>query len=306
VGFSEKAESANDNRTINLGEPLLKTPIVALAAFMLIGFGSGNSLALGLGGGNALALVDEAAAASTPAYSSSATQSSTAAPSVIPAWGDSNRPFSTVGAGLSVSSLGVGIVAATPLSLRTNLRAGFNMLGYSRSFQADGIDYDGVLTLRSFETLLDWYPFKGSFHVSPGALIYNGNRLKANASVPANESFTLNGVSFVSDPAAPVTGTGMLKFNPAAPMALVGWGNVVPRTKRLSLAVEAGVVFQGSPKATLNLTGNVCDLSEKHCAPISADPMAQSAIQAEQNKLSNDVSPLQYYPVLRVGFGYKF
>ncbi len=285
---------------------MLKTPVVALAAFTLIAFGSGNSFALGPGGGDALALVNESAAAGTSSYSSSATESSAAAPSVIPAWGDSTRPFSTVGAGVSFSLLGVGIAAATPLSLRTNLRVGFNMLGYSRSFQADGINYDGVLKLRSFETLLDWYPFRGSFHVTPGALLYNGNRLNANASVPANERFTLNSVSFVSDPATPVTGTGTLKFNPAAPMALFGWGNVVPRTKRLSLGVEAGVVFQGAPKTTLNLTGDVCDLSEKHCAPISSDPMAQADIQAEQNKLTNDVNPFQYYPVLRVGFGYKF
>jgi hypothetical protein len=285
---------------------VLKTSLAAITAFTLIAFGSVKSFALGPGGGNAPALVSEAAAGGTPAYSSSAAESFATAPAVIPAWRDSSRPFSTVGAGISASLLGVGIVAATPLGLRTNLRLGFNALGYSRSFQADGISYDATLTLRSFETLLDWYPFKDSFHMSPGALLYNGNRLKANAAVPANASFTLNSVSYVSDPATPVTGTGTLKFKPAAPMVLFGWGNIVPRTKRFSLPVEVGVAFQGSPKTILNLTGDVCDSSEKHCAPISSDPMAQDDIQAEQNKLSNDVNPFKYYPILRVGFAYKF
>jgi len=172
-----------------------------------------------------------------------------------------------------------------------------------------GFTYAGTLTLRSFDTLLDWYPFNGSFHISPGALLYNGNQFKANASVAGGNSFTLNGTPYFSDSTTPVTGTGSLKFNPVAPMVLAGWGNLAPRSKHFSIPFEAGAVFQGSAHTVLNLAGNVCEEypNEASCEPISSNPgNIQSNILAQQTKLSNDVSAFKYYPVISVGFAYRF
>ena len=58
-----------------------------------------------------------------------------------------------------------------------------NFFRYSTTFDNDGISYAATLQLRSFDALLDWYPFNGSFHISPGAMLYNGNQLKGNTSV---------------------------------------------------------------------------------------------------------------------------
>jgi hypothetical protein len=216
------------------------------------------------------------------------------------------RPFSSVGIETKISSLGVGVEVATPLSRSTNLRAGFNLFGYSQTFTSEGMTYASKLNLSSVETLVDWYPFKGSFHISPGAMIDSGNQVKANLSVPGSSYFTLNGTSYLSDPANPVTGAGTLKFNSAAPMLLAGWGNLVPRSKHFSFPVEAGVAFQGSPHTALNLTGDVCDSSERICLPISDDPHFQNDVAALQTRLSNDVSALKYYPVVSLGFAYRF
>jgi hypothetical protein len=236
--------------------------------------------------------------------------SSSSAAAIQPA-GNTNqqtsiRPFSTLGISGNMSLLGVGVQAATPLSMRTNLRVGFNTLGFSQTFVSDGINYAGTLTLRSFDTLLDWYPFKGSFHVSPGAMLYNGNQIKANASVAGGAFFTLNSAGYLSSVATPVTGNGQLKFNPVAPMVLAGWGNVVPRTKRFSIPFEVGTVFQGSPQTSLNLNGDVCNLNGTNCRAISSDKTVLANIQAQQTKLSNDVSAFKYYPVMSVGFAYRF
>lgn len=63
-----------------------------------------------------------------------------------------------------------------------------------------------------------------------GGLLYNRDAIKANPSVPAGESFTLGGVTYVSQP-YPIYGTGDLYMgNKAAPMGLVGWGNLIPRS----------------------------------------------------------------------------
>src|SRR5579864_624425 len=84
---------------------------------------------------------------------------------------ESDKPFSRLGVAVKASLLGAGIEAATPLTPRSNLRAGFNMFSYDRGFNKDGVAYDGQLRFRSVEAHYDWFPFHGSFHVSPGALV---------------------------------------------------------------------------------------------------------------------------------------
>jgi hypothetical protein len=169
-------------------------------------------------------------------------------PALCLAQTESTKPFSRLGIAIKLSSLGPGIEAATPLSHRSNLRAGFNMFIYDRSFDSDGVTYTGELSLRSAEAHYDWFPFGGSFHLSPGVLIYNGNQVTANAFVPGGKTFTLDKTNYTSDPANPITGTGKLDFNKAGPMFTVGWGNLLPRNHRhYSVPFEVGFVYTGTP-----------------------------------------------------------
>jgi hypothetical protein len=109
-----------------------------------------------------------------------------------PAQTESSKPFSRLGIAIKASSLGFSVEAATPVTLRSNLRAGFNIFSYDHTFHKDGVGYAGQLRFRSIEGHYDWFPFAGSFHLSPGELIYNGNQLAANASVPGGNTFTRN------------------------------------------------------------------------------------------------------------------
>jgi hypothetical protein len=220
---------------------------------------------------------------------------------------ESEKPFSRIGIAVKVSSLGPGIDAATPLTHRSNLRAGFNFFNYDRGFNKDGISYDGQLRFRSVEAHYDWFPFAGSFHVSPGALVYNGNQIAASASVAASQTFTLNGATYVSDPADPINGTGKVDFVRAGPMLTVGWGNLLPRNRRhFSVPVELGGIYTGAPRTTLNLGGSACDSSGLNCVSANAYPGFQSNVQAEKEKLNRDMSAFKFYPVLSVGFGFNF
>jgi hypothetical protein len=223
--------------------------------------------------------------------------------------GDSGR----FGIGVKASLLGGGVEAAARVTHRTNLRGGFNMFSYSRGFNKDGVAYNGQLSFKTVEAHYDFSPFAGSFRVSPGVLIYAGTPITANASIPGGGSFTLGGVPYISDPSAPVTGNGTIKFNRAAPMATFGWGNLVPRkqSKHFSIPVELGVAFQGSPTAALSFAGSVCDPNPLggppvNCRTVASDSQVQAHVVDEQNKINHSMRFFKVYPIISVGFGYKF
>jgi hypothetical protein len=243
--------------------------------------------------------------AAEPAPNESSSLVLAAPPSPPPPSGDNAAKF---GIGAKVSLLGIGIEAATPLSRRINLRGGFNFLNYSRAFNNDGIHYAGTIDFRSAEAHLDWYPL-GGFHISPGVLFYNGNKITANAAVPSGQTFTLGGTQYQSDPtgANPVTGTGELTWPKAAPSILVGFGNLLPRSGRhFGFNFEVGGEYMGAPTATLNLQGTACNTSTDVCANAATDPGIQSSIQAQEHKINHDLSPFRFFPQISLGFGINF
>jgi hypothetical protein len=105
------------------------------------------------------------------------------------------------------------------------VRAGFNLIDYSRGFNQDGVAYNGRLSFKTLEADYDIFPWAKSWHVSPGVLVYAGAPITATAGVPANQRFTLGGVNYSSDPTNPVTGSGKIDLNRPAPMiTVVGMG----------------------------------------------------------------------------------
>lgn len=214
----------------------------------------------------------------------------------------------SVGAGVKVSTFGAGAEVAVRVTHRTNVRAGFNIIMYSRGFDKDGIHYDGQLNFKTFEAHYDVFPWAKSFHVSGGILVYAADPITATSTVPGNQAFSLGGVDFVSDPTNPVSGSGKMVFRRAAPTITFGFGNLVRRgeSSHFSIPIEVGVAFQGAPKTTLALAGNVCDSSRVNCRSVASDPTVQSQIISEQNKINSDMSFFKVYPILSVGLGYKF
>jgi hypothetical protein len=210
-----------------------------------------------------------------------------------------------IGVGIRLSTLGAGAEVAVSLSSRLNVRGGVNIFQYNRGFNHDGITYKGQLNLRSGEAHLDWYPLGHTFHLSPGLLVYNGNGATATANVPGGSTFTLGGTTYTSDPSNPITGTGKLDFVKVAPTAMFGFGNLVPPTRHFTFNFEMGVVFQGSARTKLNLAGNACP-NGINCVNAATDPTVQANILAEQTKINNKLSPFKYYPVISIGFGYRF
>ena len=238
-------------------------------------------------------------------YSSTGEPGASPEPSPTPAAAQSSRW--RMGAGVRLSSLGIGGEVAVALTRRTNIRGGFNAFSYNRNFTYDTILYGGTLRLQSAEAHYDWYPLGWGFHLSPGIMAYNGNKLSGSAGVPGGSTFTLNGSQYVSDPSDPVAGTGKIGLNSYAPTLMLGFGNLVRRTgRRLAINFEVGVAYHGTPQATLNLGGGICSPEGLGCETISSDPDALANVAAEQAKINHNISAYKVYPVISLGIGYRF
>jgi hypothetical protein len=225
----------------------------------------------------------------------------------VSASAEHTAPFSGLAIGVNVGLLGVGIDAATPLSKHLNLSGGPNFFSYSDNLTSDGVHYDASLQFRSVEASLDWFPMAGGFHISPGALLYNGNKISANATVPGGQTFTLNSVTYMSSTANPVTGTGSVGFNKAAPDVTVGFGNMIPRSGRhFSVPIDLGFAYVGEPKVALNLAGTVCAPDGSNCQTIASSTAVEANVAAQQQKVQNDVSPAKIYPIFRLGAAFSF
>lgn len=254
--------------------------------------------------------------ACSPAIAQSAVNSSLLDSSSSPGGGYMNGtlpasshagPFSGLGFGVQVGLLGAGVQVATPIASRMNLRVGGNFLNFSDSGSTSGVNYTANLRFRSAEASVDWYPWGRSFHISPGALVYDGNQITGNAVTPAGSSFTLNGTSYVSDPADPAHGSGSLQFARAAPKVTIGWGNLVPRGEHhVSFPFEMGFAYLGNPQTALTFTGSVCDSAMQGCESIANDPSAQANVAAEQVKFEKDARYARFFPLISQGFAVRF
>jgi hypothetical protein len=203
---------------------------------------------------------DEPAGATIPGTAAQPGQPATPAAT----GGDSSNRF---GIGVRVSTLGIGGEFAYKLTHRFNVRAGFNVMSLSHTFNKDGVTYDGSLKFRSVDANLDWF-FLGPLHLGPGLLLYNGNTINATASVSGGQTFTLNSTTYESSSSTPLNGSATLSLNKVAPSILFGVGNMIPRNGRhFSGHFEIGGIYEGSPNIALNFSGNACAQSSGPCNP---------------------------------------
>ena len=221
--------------------------------------------------------------------------------------GLSGQELPRFAAGAKVSSLGYGFEGTTALTENSNLRGGFNFFNFNRGYDNDGIHYDGNLHFRSVQVTYDQYLYSG-FHVSPGLLLYNGNKVSSTASVPAGQSFSLGDTTYYSGQTNPISGLASLDLGrKVSPLLMVGAGNPLPRNgRRLGFTVDFGVAFQGSPKSMLGIAGTACTVSPTTgCLNAATDPTVQSNVLKEQSQLDDDLKELRYYPILSFGISWR-
>ena len=196
--------------------------------------------------------------------------------------------------GLAVTAkagtLGLGLELSGGPSDYFNARAGINYFDYDYSDEYENIEYDMELELRSVAGLLDIHPAGGGFRLT-GGMLFNENELAAKAK--PDDTFEIGGTEY---PAALVGDlTGQIDFDDFAPYVGLGWASDNGGDGGFGMSVDLGVAYQGSPDVALAASG-----------PISSDPMFQEDLEAERQALADDLEDYKYYPVVAVGFNYRF
>ena len=257
--------------------------------------------------------------ASTPfsvaAASPAATEGYTSGTLARPAPGNgpiSMSPFSRLAFGAGISPMGINLQAAVNVNRRMNVRGVGNVFNYSvNNISTNGMNVNGKLNFATAGTSVDVYPFpEHGFRLSPGLLLFNQNAVSGDVTVNGGTSFELNGVTYYASSTNPIKGNGHVGLNSRKPAFTMttGWGNMISRRGgRLSFPFEVGAAFVGAPSVNVALTcGQACDQFGQNCVDVATDPTVQANLQAQIQKYKNDISPLQYFPIVSFGVAYNF
>lgn len=220
------------------------------------------------------------------------------------------RPFSQVGVDMHLGIDGAGFDVATPLARHFNLRAGADFFSYSDTFTEQGATVDASIQLRSGHVNLDWFPFRNGLRVSPMMNFANNNKGRATVLVPSGSDITLNGEDYISSLTDPLHGSGSVDFRKTSPGLTVGWGNIVPRSKKhFSFPVELGFYYVGQPSLKIAFTGSACDPTQPPsigCQSVDSDASFQASLEAFRARNEHNLSYASFFPVFTTGVGYRF
>lgn len=198
--------------------------------------------------------------------------------------------ISSLSAEVSLGTLGVGPeIDARLADLPFGLRLGANFLSLTHSLTNNDIRYNIKADLANGGVIADWYPFDTGFRLS-GGLKINGNEAKVSALPSAGRLVSLNSHAY------DLTGgsvTGKIAFRTLAPYAGLGFSGTV--VDGLTLGLDLGAMFQGTPKASLGAGG-----------PVTGLPGFAGDLAFEQSSLQRKVNDFTVYPVLQLTVGWRF
>jgi hypothetical protein len=192
------------------------------------------------------------------------------------------------GVGVRAGTTGIGADVGFSLMPTLAARIGYSGLSYSTDVDATDVSYDTKLRLSNLNLLLDFSPL-GPFRIT-GGFVFNDNKADVTGR-PSGGSYTINGVTYPAAAIGSLSGT-VKSGNRAAPYLGIGYGNVAGAG--VNFYFDLGVMFQGTPKASLTATCG-SGLPAAQCAQLAND------VAAEQVRLQNDISNFKYYPVANIG-----
>ena len=214
-------------------------------------------------------------------------------------------PFSTAAIGLTLNTFGAGLEMAMPLAQQFNLRSIVNVVDYGYKFTSNGGDYNAEIHFHSAQMMVDWFPFYGGFHISPGIMAFN-NKLAVQVRVPAGQTYDFEDYELTSSQNDPIHGGATATYpRRIAPVLMTGFTDILPRNgSHFTAPFEIGVAYPGTAQITANLQGTTCKADG--CSNIADDLDAQRLLRQKQEDLNEEVKKFQIYPIVSMGLAFRF
>jgi hypothetical protein len=200
---------------------------------------------------------------------------------------------SAQGVGVRVGTTGVGADIGWGIVPTLSARIGYSALDFGATVNSNDVRYDGRVKLSNLSGLLDFSPV-GPFRLTFG-LVGTNNRVNVTAT-PSGSTYTINGSTYQASDVGSVSGM-VEPRNHIAPYLGIGYGNVAGAG--VNFYFDLGVIYQGSPSATLTGTCGAA-MSAAVCSQFQSD------VAAERYSLERSLNKYRVYPVGQIGITIGF
>src|SRR6266850_2007442 len=173
------------------------------------------------------------------------------------------------GVGARAGTTGIGADVGWDVAPTLSGRVGYSAFSYKRNEESTDVKYKAKLNLSNLSGLLDWSP-AGPFRLT-GGIFLNDNKYTLTGE-PNGTTYTVNGHTYQASDVGSFNGT-VRPGRRAAPYLGVGYGNV--SRPGVNFYFDLGVIFQGSPKASINASCGAA-LSAGQCAQLQGDAAEES------------------------------
>jgi hypothetical protein len=191
--------------------------------------------------------------------------------------------FSSVSAGVHVSTIGHGITLEKPLLYDFSVRITTGSLSVSQQSTYDTTSYTTTTRYSNVGVIADYRPYAGRYRIS-GGLVFGNDRVD---NIARPDTATLR----VGNGIYPVSGTGTVsaRLRYDRPSIYAGVGTGTGSIRGLAITFDGGVLIRNG-SATANATG-----------PLAADPAFRRDLEHLRTELRTHV----VVPVVSVGLVYR-
>ena len=195
-----------------------------------------------------------------------------------------------LGLGVRAGTLGLGLEASWNPIPWLDVRAGGNRYDYDDTGSQAGVNYDATLRLDTYYATANFKFPLSPFRLSLGAFSNNNEVLMVSQNTG---SFDIGGVTYTAADVGTLQST--TSFDSTSPYLGAGFDFEV--FNKIGLSLDFGVLWQGDPKVSLTSDGLLAQ---------ALDPAFLADLEAERQELEDEVDALKAYPVVGIGFHYKF
>ena len=205
--------------------------------------------------------------------------------------------------GVHGGTLGLGVNVGLDISENFAARALISKLGLDYEETESGNEFKGDLDLQSIGLVTDWHPFASGFRVT-GGMFLNDNEVSG---VARGEDLDIGDRSYDGQFEM------LLDFERIAPYFGAGWTSGPIGDPGFSFSVDAGLLYQRSPRVSGSGTVGDCifnistggDATVRGCTGSIAMELGTD-LESEHADLSGDLDDFDWYPVLSIGLSYRF